>query len=111
MILQGINPDGTGRFVDNVVPIRSEQEQADCVEEQLELLHNPGVDGVFICVFSLPTYPADEGAKDLDMISFSLVETFSGYDPRASRMPPWAPKESFWRVARFYKGLKGEAGS
>lgn len=110
MVLQGVNPDGTGRFVDDVVPTRSEQEQADYIGEQLDLLSRAGVDGVFIYVFSFPTYPTGEGMKDLDMVSFSLVKTFPSHDSRASGIPPWAPKKSFWRVAEFYKGFRGEPG-
>ena len=103
MILEGMNPDGSGKFLGDTHPIRSEQEQADYVGEQLELLSSAGVDGVFIYVFSLPTYRAGEGAKDLDMISFSLVKTFPEDDPRSKQMPPWAPKKAFHRIARFYQ--------
>ncbi|ECF2753733.1 hypothetical protein E2D35_20800 [Salmonella enterica subsp. enterica serovar Ituri] len=103
MILEGVNPDGSGKFVGGTPPIRSEQEQADYVGEQLELLTSAGVDGVFIYVFSFPTYRAGEGAKDLDMISFSLVKTFPEDDPRSKKMPPWAPKKAFHRIARFYQ--------
>lgn len=109
MALLGVDSDGTGRFVDDLVPTRSEKVQADYVGEQLELLHGAGVDGVFIYVFSFPAYPAGEGAKALDMVSFSLVKTYPSHDPRASQMPPWAPKESFWRVANFYKTLQGNS--
>ncbi|WP_372028394.1 hypothetical protein [Pseudomonas kurunegalensis] len=107
MLLQGVEPDGSGRFMDNVVPTRSEEEQASYVREQLELLHGAGVDGVFIYVFSFPKYPTGEGAKDLDMMSFSLVKTFSPGDPRASQILPWAPKKSFNAVADFFKSLQG----
>ncbi|RSV89068.1 hypothetical protein EGH55_20395 [Klebsiella aerogenes] len=102
-ILEGINPDGSAKFAGDVLPVRSEQEQADYAGEQLELLSNAGVDGVFIYVFSFPSYRAGEGAKDLDMISFSLVKTFPEDDPRSKQMPPWAPKKAFHRIARFYQ--------
>lgn len=49
-----MNPDGTGVFKDGVVPNRSEQEQADYVEEQVRLLSTSNVDGVFIFLFSFP---------------------------------------------------------
>lgn len=103
MILEGLNPDGSGKFAGGITPVRNEQEQADYAEEQLELLSKAGVDGVFIYVFSFPTYRAGEGAKDLDMISFSLVKTFPTDDPRSEKMPPWAPKEAFYRIASFFK--------
>jgi len=103
MLLQGVNPDGTIKFMDDVVPTRSESEQADYVGEQLELLSGAGVDGVFIYVFSFPIYPIGEGARDLDMMSFSLVKTFPDQDQRSKQMPPWEAKKSFWRVADFFK--------
>lgn len=103
MILEGVNPDGSGKFAGGTPPLRSEQEQADYAGEQLELLSGAGVDGVFIYVFSFPTYRAGEGEKDLDMISFSLVKTFPEDDPRSKQMPPWAPKKAFHRIARFYQ--------
>jgi hypothetical protein len=102
-LLDGQNPDGTGRFVGGIVPTRSEREQAEYVGEQLSLLFNADVDGVFIYVFSFPSYRFGQGARDLDMMSFSLVKTFAHDDPRSSLMPPWAPKESFHRVANFYR--------
>ena len=103
MLLKGQNPDGTGKFVNNIVPTRSEREQAGYVEEQLELLSGAEVDGVFIYVFSFPSYRFGEGARDLDMMSFSLVKTFPNGDPRSNQMPPWAPKAAFHRVADFFQ--------
>ena len=103
MVLEGINPDGSGKFAGGVVPTRNEREQANYVGEVLELLDEGGVDGTFIYVFSFPSYRFGEGAKDLDMVSFSLVKTFAKDDPRARAMPPWAPKDSFFRIAEFYR--------
>jgi len=111
MRLEGVDPDGSGRFVDGMVPIRSETEQAGYVGEQLELLSGAGVDGVFIYVFSFPTYPTGEGARDLDMMSFALVKTFPKDDPRSRMMPPWVEKEAFQRVAEFYRGHTTGAAS
>jgi hypothetical protein len=103
MILQGVNPDGTGIFAGGVPPRRSEREQADYAGQQLELLTNADATGVFIYVFSFPTYRTNEAAaKDLDMVSFALVKTFPVQDPRSKVMPPWAPKEAFHRVAEFF---------
>ncbi len=105
MRLQGVNPDGTGIFTDGIVPTRSEREQADYAEEQLGLLNAAGVTGVFIYVFSFPTYRHGEGARDLDMMNFALVKTFPEDDPRSKQMPPWAPKEAFHRVADFFQKM------
>lgn len=107
MRLLGVNPDGTGNFVDGVIPVRSEREQADYVEEQLTLLNDAGVDGVFIYVFSFPSYRHGEGARDLDMMSFSLVKTYPEDDPRGQNMPPWEPKEAFHRIGTLYEVMAG----
>ncbi|RNM03840.1 hypothetical protein [Dickeya undicola] len=105
MRLEGVNPDGTGIFTDGIVPTRSEREQANYVEEQLQLLTNAGIDGVFIYVFSFPTFPYAEGARDFDMMSFSLVKTYPAAHPNAGKMPPWEPKQAFFSVASRYKAL------
>lgn len=106
MVLEGVNPDGTGIFKDGVVPTRSETEQADYVETQVRLLSAAPVDGVFVYVFSFPTYPTGEGAKDLDMASFALVKTFPADDARSRSMPPWAPKEAFQRLAGLFAAMR-----
>lgn len=108
VLLKGTNPDGTGIFENDIVPTRSEKEQADYVETQLELLNNAGVDATFIFLFSFPCLPAGKGARDLDMMSFSLVKTFPGKDSRSKDMPPWVPKESFHRVAEVFRSMEQE---
>lgn len=105
MLLEGTNPDGTGIFKDGIVPTRSEREQADYVEEQLQLLTDSNIDGVFIFVFSFPAFLHGEGARDFDMMSFSLVKTYSKDHPKGQRMPPWEPKEAFHRLAEIYQRL------
>ncbi|ENL4978065.1 hypothetical protein AB5G40_004112 [Salmonella enterica subsp. enterica serovar Texas] len=107
MNLLGTNPDGSGIFDNDIVPTRSEREQADYVEEQVRLLNSPdaSVEGVFIYVFSFPTYLHGEGARDLDMMSFSLVKTYPADHPRGQQMPPWEPKEAFHRLARLYQAM------
>ncbi|KAL4990669.1 hypothetical protein BDW68DRAFT_193995 [Aspergillus falconensis] len=108
VLLKGTNPDGTGIFENDIVPTRSEKEQADYVGTQLELLNNAGVDAAFIFLFSFPCMPAGKGARDLDMMSFSLVKTFPKEDSRSKDMPPWAPKESFYRVAEVFRSMEQE---
>ncbi|UIB00368.1 hypothetical protein KUD97_01455 [Desulfovibrio desulfuricans] len=103
MLLEGTNPDGTGIFKDGIVPTRSEREQADYIEEQLNLLTSSNIDGVFIFVFSFPTFPHAEGARDFDMMSFSLVKTYPKGHAKGQGVPPWEPKEAFHRIARFYQ--------
>ena len=106
-LLQGTNPDGTGIFKDGVVPVRSEEEQAEYVGTQLQLLDGARVDGVFAYVFSFPSMPLGTGDRDMDMMCFSFVKTFPKSDPRSDEMPPWAPKKSFYRLAEVFKQAKG----
>ncbi|OJJ07900.1 hypothetical protein ASPVEDRAFT_89133 [Aspergillus versicolor CBS 583.65] len=106
ILLKGTNPDGTGIFEDDIVPTRSEKEQADYVGTQLSLLANADVDAVFIYVFSFPRMRIGDGARDFDMMCFSLVKYFPEQDPKTRVMPPWAPKESFHRVADFFHSLQ-----
>ncbi|MEX3932142.1 hypothetical protein AB4Y32_10085 [Paraburkholderia phymatum] len=109
--LLGVNPDGSGFFKDDIVPTRSETEQANYVETQLSLFVDAGVDAAFVFVFSFPCMPIGEGAKDLDMMSFSLVKTYSASDTRSKAVPPWAPKAAYHRVADHYKKLAEAEGS
>lgn len=106
VLLKGTNPDGSGIFENDVVPTRSEREQADYLGTQLNLLSGADVHAVFVFVFSFPCMPSGDGASDLDMMSFSLVKHFPGQDARSKAMPPWAPKESFHRVAEFFQSMR-----
>lgn len=108
MALESVNPDGTINFKDGVTPKRSETEQADYVETQVTLLANNDADGIFVYVFSFPLYPHNkaEPNKDFDLVSFALVKTFPQSDPRSNEMPPWAPKESFHRLASLYSQME-----
>ena len=103
VLLKGTNPDGTGVFEGDIVPTRSEREQADYLGIQLDLLAVADVHAVFVYVFSFPCMRKGEGPSDLDMMCFSLVKHFPDQDPRSNAMPPWAPKESFYRVADFFR--------
>ncbi|MFE7978846.1 hypothetical protein [Streptomyces shenzhenensis] len=98
VILQGTNADGTVAWENGVAPTRSEREQAEYIDRQLELLRGK-VDGAFVFIFSFPTYPVGEGPNDLDMASFAIVKTYPAHDARSRQMPPWTPKESFHHVA------------
>ncbi|RAL09257.1 uncharacterized protein BO97DRAFT_427527 [Aspergillus homomorphus CBS 101889] len=76
VLLRGTNPDGTGTFENDIVPTRSEKEQAAYIGTQLELLNKARVDAALIYLFSFPCLAAGKGARNLDMVSFSLVKTF-----------------------------------
>jgi len=105
MLLKSTNPDGNGIFEGGVVPTRSEREQADYLGTQLDLLASADVHAVFVYVFSMPCMRKGEGPSDLDMMCFSLVKYFPDRDPRSNAMPPWERKESFHRVAEFFRSM------
>jgi hypothetical protein len=92
------NPDRNGVFEDGIVPKRSQEEQADYLGAQFDLLTLADVHAVFVYVFSSPCMRAGEGPKDLDMMCFSLVKSLPDCDARLKAMPPWVPKESFHSV-------------
>jgi hypothetical protein len=104
-ILTGINPDGSVNWEAGTAPTRSENEQADYIEQQVQLLSAAGVDAIFVYLFSFPTFRLGNGASDLDMVSFALVKTFGLDDPRSKLMPPWKPKKAFYRLAAVYQRL------
>ncbi|MCQ6272306.1 hypothetical protein M8J71_17715 [Pseudarthrobacter sp. R1] len=103
--LHGVNEDGSGNFAGGVPPVRSEREQADTIGRELEIFADADLYGAFVFLFSFPVYPTGEGTRDLDLVAYSLVKTYSKDDPRSASMPPWGPKESFQRVADFYGNL------
>ncbi|OJJ97780.1 hypothetical protein ASPACDRAFT_1890317 [Aspergillus aculeatus ATCC 16872] len=113
VLLKGRNPDGSGVFEGDIVPTRSEREQADYLESQLGLLARAEaqVDAVFVYVFAFPCMPAGVGARDFDMMCFSLVkylpEVEKG-DQEENRvgMPQWVPKEAFFRVAECFRAMR-----
>jgi len=106
---QGVNPDGTVIYKDNVTPVRSEKEQADYVETQVNLLSKSSADGVFIYVFAFPIMPfSEEIGKDMDMTSYALVKTYPKHDPRFQKIPNWEYKEAFHRLSKVY-GKMAEA--
>lgn len=102
-IFQGVNPDGTIIYQDNIIPVRSEKEQADYVETQATLLADSDADGVFIYVFAFPIFPhSEEIGKDMDMTSYALVKSFPKNDPRSENIPNWEPKEAYHRLSKVY---------
>jgi hypothetical protein len=102
-IFQGVNPDGTVIYKDNIIPVRSEKVQADYVETQVGLLGKSDADGVFVYVFAFPIMPhSEEKGKDMDMTSYALVKSYPKYDPRSENIPSWEPKEAFHRLAEVY---------
>lgn len=108
-IQQGTTSTGEGIFEGGVVPVRSEREQADYLERQFRIYAEHDVYAAFAFLFSFPLRRFDVGARDMDMISFSLVKYFPSGDPRNDAMPPWEPKASFHRLAKVFAELSAAA--
>lgn len=102
-ILKGNNPDGTGIYEGGKPPVRSEKEQADYIQSQINLLKKSDVDGVFIFEFSMPATPYREQGFDADLTSFAVVKTYPNDDLRSQNLPPWEPKEAFYVIADEYR--------
>ena len=102
-----------GRFVRPRLKVtyrRDEERQAAEVAETLLLLDGAGVGGAFVFTFVAPLFGhSDEPRYDLDMVSASLVKTYTD-GRRGVRYPdlPWEPKLAFQTVADYYS--KGDAG-
>lgn len=106
-VLQGTTPDGkTGIYQGGTPPIRDEREQADYVQTQIELLKDTEISGLFVYVFSFPIMPYRPGGLDQDMTSYAIVKTYPADSGRGRMMPPWEPKEAFYRLAEVYRGLE-----
>lgn len=104
-VLQGVDKDGNGIYSGGKAPARSEKEQADYAEQQIRILNDTPIDGMFIFEFSFPIAPYRETGLDSDMTAYPIVKSFPADDPRSSQMPPWQPKEAFHRVAQVYGEL------
>lgn len=104
-IFKGTDAEGNAIYEGGVTPHRSENEQADYVEEQITLLDRAKVDGVFIFVFSFPVYPYDTEGIDYDMLSFALVKSFPAGDAHGKGIPSWVPKQAFYRLGSIYTAM------
>lgn len=105
LVLQGTTEDGVGLFEGGVVPTRDETEQADYIERQFRLFAKADVSAAFVFVFAYSPYPTGEGAKDLDLASYSMVKHFRAEDPRSKAFPPWEAKESYYRAGGVFQEL------
>lgn len=107
-VLQDIAPDGkTGIYQGGTPPTRDEREQADYVQTQIELLKDTEISGLFAYVFSFPIMPYRPVGLDQDMTSYAIVKTYPADCDRGHMMPPWEPKEAFYRLADVFRGLEG----
>lgn len=105
-VCQGVDADGNGIYTTGTPPVRSEKEQADYAEAQIRILDKSGIEGMFIFEFSFPIAPYRENGQDADLTAYPIVKSFDKNDPRSLKMPPWEPKEAFYRVGLVYHELE-----
>lgn len=105
-VCSGEDENGNGIYAGGSAPARSEKEQADYAETQIRLLNDAGIEGMFIFEFSFPIAPYRESGHDADLTAYPIVKSFAKDDPRSMKMPPWQPKEAFYRVGRVYSELE-----
>jgi hypothetical protein len=84
---------------------RDEPAQARLLTDQLQLLDQAGVDGVFVMSFSFPLAPYSEDPRhDLDATALSIVRTLRRARRGATHPGVgWEPKEAFGAIARYYR--------
>lgn len=84
------------------MPEPSETEQADYIERQLRFYEDHDVAGAFVFIFNHDARPGGEGARDLDMGGYGLINIYPQSDPRSNDVQPWKRKEAFERVAALF---------
>ncbi len=105
-ICTGVDKKGNGIYADGKMPIRNEKVQADYAEQQIRLLYESGIEGMFIFEFSFPIAPFREKGHDADMTAYPIVKSYPSEDLRSKLLPPWEPKEAFHRISQVYKELE-----
>ncbi|MEU1300695.1 hypothetical protein [Streptomyces shenzhenensis] len=108
-LLQEKFPDGSVKWQNDDVPVRSETEQADYAERQLRFFQDQGVEAAFIFQYNAPGYVHDEGARDADLGSYGMVKFPPRGDARWRQMPPWEPKKIYHRAAKVFRELRETA--
>jgi hypothetical protein len=83
--------------------IRSEQEQAIAIGDQLAIFDRAGVERAFVFELIEPYKPYDQNPRrDLDMTGYAITAT---QPPQSgSRSPRWRPKAAFHTLARHNHG-------
>ena len=105
-VIEQQHPDGTIRFENGVVPVRSETTQADYAERQLRFFVDHGVEAAFVFQFNAPAHVHDTGSRDADLGSYGMIKFPPKNDPGWQDLPPWEPKEIFHRVAGVFRELQ-----
>ena len=86
--------------------IRDEAAQAADLREVLEIFDAEGVDGAFVFLFALESYPHrpdGDPRLDLDMASLGIVKMLEGRSGDAYPGMAWEPKAAFTAVAECYR--------
>lgn len=83
---------------------RNESVQADYIIEVLDILISKKIYGAFVFTFVNPVYKFNSDPEyDLDMASYGIVKSLETGAEKTYKGLPWLPKESFYRLADYYK--------
>lgn len=83
--------------------VRSEEEQAREIAEQLQIFAEEGVEGAFVYNFlSQFDWHHEDPRRDIDMASHAIVKVAQ---TAADAPLTWEPKAAFHEVARLYQGF------
>jgi hypothetical protein len=84
---------------------RDEAGQATYLRELLEIFDAEGVDGAFVYLFALYSYPhrRDDPRHDLDLASLGIVKVLDDGNGDTYPDMPWEPKAAFTMLAEYYR--------
>jgi hypothetical protein len=83
---------------------RDETSQAIYLIDLLEIFEQENVEGAFAFTFFSPSYPHHNNPLyDLDLASYAIVKSYAGQTGDTYGDMPWEPKESFFKLADYYK--------
>ncbi|MEV4108057.1 hypothetical protein [Nonomuraea sp. NPDC049695] len=86
--------------------VRDEAGQATYLRELLEIFEAEGVDGAFVYLFALDSFPhrPDDPRHDLDLASPGIVKVLEDRNGDTYPDMPWEPKAAFTALADYYRG-------
>jgi hypothetical protein len=86
--------------------VRDEAGQAAYLAESLEIFDAEGVDGTFVFLFALDSFPSrpdGDPRLDLDLASLGIVKMLEGRRGDTYPDMAWEPKAAFTAVAGYYR--------
>lgn len=105
-IFKGFDKNGNPIYANNETPVRNEREQADYIDDQIRIIRQSKVWGVFIFEFSFPISPFRQIGFDADLTSYAIVASFPPESHQSKLIPSWVPKEAFYRLGKIYRNIE-----